>query len=240
MVAGKRVIAAAATAAVAVNATFDNTKPFVLQTEVINGGNSSFNGFYLSPFHVGAGEQTIIGGRNASLAIEFGKAATRPCHPLLHPFSTHSNNPTTPPAKKETKKKRKKKRSALLTSNSAINGTSLIQPIENGTYFFQAALLPQPPTLSNAPPYYDYISLNFWGGESTSSGFSTDEDEGVPALRYSGADFDGWALCRVNGTAPYFGVGAEWQLFWKSKGAVCGYQRCADVELVASNVGEFL
>jgi hypothetical protein len=52
---------------------FDSTKPFTLQTEVVN-GTECFNGQYLSSFHVGAGQSTIVGRKNSSIAIGWSKS----------------------------------------------------------------------------------------------------------------------------------------------------------------------
>ncbi|THY35541.1 hypothetical protein D6D01_01240 [Aureobasidium pullulans] len=49
-------------------AVFDSTKPFTLHTEVVN-GTGAFNGQYLSSFHVGAGQSTIVGSKNSSIAV---------------------------------------------------------------------------------------------------------------------------------------------------------------------------
>ena len=54
-------------------ATFDSTKPFTLHTEVAN-GTSALNNLYLTPFHVGAAQNTIVGSANSSQAIGWSKS----------------------------------------------------------------------------------------------------------------------------------------------------------------------
>lgn len=53
-------------------AVFDSTKPFTLHTEVVN-GTGAFHGQYLSSFHVGAGQSTIVGSKNSSIAVGWSK-----------------------------------------------------------------------------------------------------------------------------------------------------------------------
>lgn len=53
------------------NVIFDSSKPFTLQTSVTK-GNSSFSDFFLTSFHVGAAQQTIVGTTNSSKAIGWG------------------------------------------------------------------------------------------------------------------------------------------------------------------------
>ncbi|KEQ96751.1 hypothetical protein AUEXF2481DRAFT_610931 [Aureobasidium subglaciale EXF-2481] len=50
------------------DAVFDSSKPFTLHTEVVN-GTSAFCGQYLTSFHVGAGQSTVVGSKNSSIAI---------------------------------------------------------------------------------------------------------------------------------------------------------------------------
>ena len=54
-------------------AAFDSTKPFTLHTEVAN-GTSALNNLYLTPFHVGAAQNTIVGSANSSQAIGWSKS----------------------------------------------------------------------------------------------------------------------------------------------------------------------
>jgi hypothetical protein len=54
-------------------AAFDSTKPFTLHTEVAN-GTSVLNDLYLTSFHIGAAQNTIVGITNSSKAIGFSKS----------------------------------------------------------------------------------------------------------------------------------------------------------------------
>lgn len=53
-------------------AVFDSSKLFTLHTEAVN-ATSAFNDVYLVPFHTGAGLSTVVGMKNSSRAIEWGK-----------------------------------------------------------------------------------------------------------------------------------------------------------------------
>jgi hypothetical protein len=54
-------------------AAFDSSKPFTLHTEVAN-GTSAFNNLYLSSFHIGAAQNTIVGLTNTSKAVGWSKS----------------------------------------------------------------------------------------------------------------------------------------------------------------------
>jgi hypothetical protein len=54
-------------------AAFDSSKPFTLHTEVAN-GTSAFNNLYLSSFHIGAAQNTIIGLTNTTKAVGWSKS----------------------------------------------------------------------------------------------------------------------------------------------------------------------
>jgi hypothetical protein len=54
-------------------AAFDSNKPFTLHTEVAN-GTSAFNNLYLSSFHIGAAQNTIVGLTNTSKAVGWSKS----------------------------------------------------------------------------------------------------------------------------------------------------------------------
>lgn len=56
-------------------AVFDSTKPFSLHTEAAKG--TPFDNQYLSSFHVGAAQSTIVGVKNTSIAIGWSKSC---CH----------------------------------------------------------------------------------------------------------------------------------------------------------------
>ncbi|KAI4759134.1 hypothetical protein E4T44_14608, partial [Aureobasidium sp. EXF-8845] len=49
-------------------AAFDSSKPFTLHTEVAN-GTSAFNNLYLSSFHIGAAQNTIVALTNTTKAV---------------------------------------------------------------------------------------------------------------------------------------------------------------------------
>jgi hypothetical protein len=49
--------------------------------------------------------------------------------------------------------------------------------------------------------------------------------------------FDGcFAVCLVNGTAPYFDLGRQYQLLWKETNVSSTRSNCADVKLVGANI----
>lgn len=74
MVSAKTFITAAASVLTIplASAAFDPCKPFTLHTEVTK-GPEDFNNFYLTAFHVGAAEQTVVGTTNVSRSIGWGK-----------------------------------------------------------------------------------------------------------------------------------------------------------------------
>lgn len=99
--------------------------------------------------------------------------------------------------------------------------------------------------MSSAPSGYDYISLSYSGSTPgfsfAASNISTAVVEFSPVTNSTASeevpDFTTFALCHVNGTAPYFTVGPQYQLLWKTGAAKAGnYTDCADVELVAHNI----
>jgi hypothetical protein len=53
-------------------AAFDSTKPFTLHTESVN-GTSAFNNLYLTSFHIGAAQNTLVGLTNSSKAVGWSK-----------------------------------------------------------------------------------------------------------------------------------------------------------------------
>lgn len=93
------------------------------------------------------------------------------------------------------------------------------------------------PYFSNAPAGYDYISLGVTGVPTT--GFYFNDS----TLAWSGLNstapesFDGcFALCHVNGTAPYVSLGPQYQLLWKTNNASSTSSICADVKLIGTNI----
>ena len=54
-------------------AVFDSSKPFTLHTQVVN-ATSAFNDMYLTPFHTGAGLNSITASKNSSIAIGWSKS----------------------------------------------------------------------------------------------------------------------------------------------------------------------
>lgn len=175
--------------------SFDSSKPFTLQTQVLH-GNSSFGGQYLTGFHVGAGQSTIVGTTNSSRAIGW----------LLN--------------------------DGILQEPLSLGGNAT-GPSYNVT------LVEQAPFRSNAPPGYDYIDLSL-SGKTTSGFYFANHTLTYASSANSTAapeSFDGcFALCHVNGTAPYFTLGSQYQLLWKTNNATTSYATCADVKLVAANV----
>ncbi|KAG9986313.1 hypothetical protein KCU78_g20577, partial [Aureobasidium melanogenum] len=121
-----------------------------------------------------------------------------------------------------------------------LSNSVLQQPISiNGApgYAFNLSLFEQAPVYSDAPSGYDYISLGVDGVPTT--GFYFQDS----TLAWSGSNstapdsFDGcFALCHVNGTAPYFSLGREYQLLWKTNNASSTSSICADVKLIGTNI----
>jgi hypothetical protein len=54
-------------------AAFDSSKPFTLHTEIAN-GTSAFNNLYLSSFHIGAAQNTIVALTNTTKAVGWSKS----------------------------------------------------------------------------------------------------------------------------------------------------------------------
>lgn len=82
--------------------------------------------------------------------------------------------------------------------------------------------------MSTAPSSYNQIDIDV--GQDT-SGFSLDANG---LVQYAGnIDFKGFALCNVNGIAPYFGLGGATQLLWKNSSSVGDATGCANVDLKA-------
>jgi hypothetical protein len=94
------------------------------------------------------------------------------------------------------------------------------------------------PFKSDAPSGYEIVTLGVTGVAAT--GFYFDNS----TLAWSGSNsstapksFDGcFAVCRVNGTAPYFSLGPQYQLLWKESNASTTSSKCADVKLVGANI----
>lgn len=90
----------------------------------------------------------------------------------------------------------------------------------------QVALPAVYPYLSDAPQDFNVVTFNFT--QEGEPGFRV--VDGYVEYRGATAGFAGWALCAVNGTAPYLSAGPQVQLLWKTSGAVDG-EKCADVAL---------
>lgn len=94
------------------------------------------------------------------------------------------------------------------------------------------------PFKSDAPSGYEIVTLGVTGVATT--GFYFDNS----TLAWSGSNsstapksFDGcFAVCLVNGTAPYFSLGRQYQLLWKENNASTTSSKCADVKLVGTNI----
>ncbi|CAD0099519.1 unnamed protein product [Aureobasidium mustum] len=175
-------------------AVFDSSKPFTLHTEVVN-ATSAFNDLYLTSFHTGAGQSTVIGSKNSSIAIGWD------------------------------------------LSNSILSQPISISGEPGFNYAYNLSLVDQAPFRSNAPSGYDYISLGVSGVPTTGFYFNNS------TLAWSGSNstapdsFDGcFAICHVNGTAPYFTLGREYQLLWKTNNASSTSSICADVKLIGANI----
>ncbi|KAI5272887.1 hypothetical protein E4T47_03947 [Aureobasidium subglaciale] len=174
------------------DAVFDSSKPFTLHTEVVN-GTSAFCGQYLTSFHVGAGQSTVVGSKNSSIAIGWDSILQQP-----------------------------------LATGGAPAG-----------FAYNISLLEQAPYRSDAPTGYDYVSLGASGAATTGFYFNNNNTLAWSASNSSVApeSFDGnFALCHVNGTSPYFTLGPQYQLLWKTNNASTVSPNCADVKLVAANI----
>ncbi|KAK6008389.1 hypothetical protein QM012_000292 [Aureobasidium pullulans] len=105
-------------------------------------------------------------------------------------------------------------------------------------FAYNLSLLDNAPYRSDAPSGYDYISLGVLYGATTGFYFNNS------TLAWSGSNsttapesFDGcFALCHVNGTEPYFSLGPQYQLLWKTNNASSTSSNCADVKLIAANI----
>jgi hypothetical protein len=119
------------------------------------------------------------------------------------------------------------KTAALEFYISDVNGTQLaiyqggrtdIDPATIGLELFR-------PYGGNSPAKYNYISAN--DGFQGSQGFRRIPNGG---LVFEGKEpaVHRFALCHVNGTAPYFGAGPQYQLLWEEVGAKPD-AKCRDV-----------
>ena len=189
MVSARTFAAALAVAApLASAANFDNTKPFVLFTEIVK-GDVKFENQYITSFNSDASESALIGTSNAADAIEW-----------------------------------------------SINGTQLVRKLSGNQIF----LVEQQPTDSDAPIGYELVNISNVPG---TSGWTLQSASDLPTAtlvhdaQYGRQNFQGFALCQVNGTAPSPDRGAQLQLLWKSADSKVAddYKTCADVNLVASN-----
>jgi len=94
---------------------------------------------------------------------------------------------------------------------------------------YSLAFLDAAPYMSDAPAGYKLVTQNV--GEPHSGLSFRPRHRNVIDVPL---EYNTFALCNVNGTAPYFGVGAETQLFWRGHGvAVERSGKCADVLLKA-------
>lgn len=117
-----------------------------------------------------------------------------------------------------------------------LENSSLQQPA--GIFPYNLSLPEEAPVRSNAPSGYDYIDLSY--SDSTPGFAFAPTNTSTTSIIYNGnsTDFTGFALCYVNGTAPYFTVGPQYQLLWKSTATTSSYTSCADVDLIAHNIEE--
>ncbi|KAI4715661.1 hypothetical protein E4T48_08150 [Aureobasidium sp. EXF-10727] len=174
-------------------AVFDSSKPFTLHTEtVMNNASSAFSDLYLTAFHVGAAQNTVIASDNSSHAVGWNSRLQQP-----------------------------------IQITGAPPG-----------FAYNLTLVNMAPYGSNSPSGYEYIALGATAEATTGFYF-----EGS-TLAWSGSNstnapeyFDGcFALCHVNGTAPYFTLGPQYQLLWKNSSASSTSSNCADVKLVGTNI----
>ena len=87
-------------------------------------------------------------------------------------------------------------------------------------------LIPGTPPMSDAPDSYNMVDINV--GTNT-NGFSIDD---ASIIQYTGnVDFKGFALCQVDGIAPYLSAGSQTQLLWKNNTSVAEAPNCANVDL---------
>lgn len=135
-------------------------------------------------------------------------------------------------------------RNKKLMERLEINQGALQQPLSSEASSnlpsYNLTLLNQAPYRSSAPSGYDYISLSYSGSTpGFEIGFDSTNSSAIvhyTAAANSTLDFAGFALCYVNGTAPYFTVGPEYQLLWKKANTTSCYETCADVDLLAVNL----
>lgn len=192
---------------------FNTSQPFTLHTEVVK-GNSTFGGKFLTSFHVGAGQSTVVATSNSSYASafsEFDKSLISiKIMPLTHP---------------------------PVLSDSVLKQPVSIGGVSDPNFGFNITLVEQAPFRSNAPANYDYIDLSASGKSTTGFHFNGATLAWSNANSTTPSNFDGcFALCYVNGTSPYFSLGPQYQLLWKASSATSSYAHCADVALVATKL----
>ncbi|KKY19770.1 hypothetical protein UCRPC4_g04377 [Phaeomoniella chlamydospora] len=161
----------------------------IIPTVITADDPTSFDGEYLTYFHVGADVATLVTTTNQSEALVF-----------------------------------------YVDQNT----TYLESFISTGIPPASLNLENEEPYLSDAPDGYNYISFND-GTDDATPGFTVTPDPPYSDVYVtydnSNADFNGWAVCHVNGTNPDFGLGPQTQLLWKTQEAASNYAECADVLL---------
>lgn len=78
--------------------------------------------------------------------------------------------------------------------------------------------------MSNAPSSYNVVEVSVI---DQTSGFTINNGY----IEHPNSDFTTFAICYVNGTAPYVSLGPQYQLFFKNGSSVADAGNCADVKL---------
>ena len=68
--------------------------------------------------------------------------------------------------------------------------------------------------------------------EDPTGGFEIGDDDMV-MYTAGKVPFETFAMCHVDGIAPYESLGPQYQLLWRNRTTAASYEKCADVELKA-------
>jgi hypothetical protein len=125
-----------------------------------------------------------------------------------------------------------------MTFNQSL-ATLFTYRVKSGDVYFQSNGIPYSLGFSNATPYMSnapseryLVTLNA-GFADAEWAFERERNIGVPAFPHDKVE-----ACYVNGTAPYFGEGPQYQLFWRGQGAMDD-AGCLGVEFKAVFKGGF-
>lgn len=81
--------------------------------------------------------------------------------------------------------------------------------------------------MSNAPAGYYLVTIN---AGFANAGFEFSQYDNVGSASFPHEYLE---VCAVNGTAPYFSLGPQYQMFWREAGTQANTEQCVGVQLKA-------